>query len=277
METPKYDEMFNPLIQALKELGGSASVAELEEKVAEIMQLPDDVLNEIHNGNRTKFSYNLAWTRTYLKGYGILENSSRGVWVLTSKGMATDSVIKEEVNHAVKTANRKSSQETLDEAEVEETVESWKDKLIAKMKELEPDEFERLCQRILREAGFTQVKVTGKSGDGGIDGTGLIKIAGFLSFRVIFQCKRYQGSVSSPQIREFKGTMVGRADKGLFITTGSFTRDAIEEANRDGSIPIDLVDGEDLAEKIKELGLGVRVTTKSVEEVEVIDTWFDSI
>src|SRR5690606_6628929 len=94
----------------------------------------------------------------------------------------------------------------------------WQDELLDILKALSPSEFEKLCQRVLREAGFIQVKVTGRSGDGGIDGTGIVRIGGFLSFRVIFQCKRYQGSVTSQQVREFKGTMVGRADKGLLMT-----------------------------------------------------------
>src|SRR5205823_8842550 len=109
--------------------------------------------------------------------------------------------------------------------------------------------------RVLRETGFTQVEVTGRSGDGGIDGKGIAKINGILSFRVVFQCKRYRGSVGASEIRDFRGAMQGRADKGLFITTGYFTRDAIKEATRDGATAIDLVDGEKLVEKLRELGL----------------------
>jgi restriction system protein len=138
-----------------------------------------------------------------------------------------------------------------------------------------PDAFERLCQRLLRESGFIQVEVTGKSGDGGIDGRGVVRIGGLLSFHVIFQCKRYQGSVSSPTVRDFRGAMVGRADKGLLITTGSFTKDAKQEAQRDGAPPIDLIDGEALAQKIKELRIGVEVRTKMTEEV-IIDKLFFS-
>ena len=140
-----------------------------------------------------------------------------------------------------------------------------------------PDGFERLTKRLLRESGFIQVEVTGKSGDGGIDGKGIMRVGGFLSFHVIFQCKRYQGAVTSPHIRDFRGAMVGRADKGLFITTGHFTRDAVREATRDGAPPIDLVDGDALADKLKELELGVEVETEIVERVHVDSDWFQSI
>ena len=131
------------------------------------------------------------------------------------------------------------------------------------------------CQRLLRESGFVQVEVTGKSGDGGIDGKGIVKISGFLSFHVIFQCKRYKGSVTSSQIRDFRGAMQGRADKGLMITTGNFTRDAIKEATRDGAPPIDLIDGEILCEKLKEFNLGVQ--TEIIEDVKINSEWFKKI
>ncbi len=273
MTVPKYDGLFNPLLEALHELGNSASVSELEEKVAEILKLSDAEISEIHRGNRTKLSYRLAWARNYLKRFGLLENSSRGVWSLTSKGVETKSVDKDEVNKTVKNIDKTEVDDEVQETGKSDTKQpDWQDELLEILKSLDPSEFERLCQRVLREAGFIQVKVTGKSGDGGIDGTGIVRIGGFLSFKVIFQCKRYQGTVTSQQIREFKGTMVGRADKGLLITTGSFTRDAKLEASRDGSTPIDLVDGEQLVEKMKELGLGIFVRTEEV--VTIDEDWF---
>lgn len=140
---------------------------------------------------------------------------------------------------------------------------------------LSPAGFERLIQRVLRETGFVQVEVTGRTNDGGIDGKGIAKINGILSFHVVFQCKRYQGAVSAPQVRDFRGAMIGRADKGLFITTGYFTREAIKEATRDGAPTIDLVDGEKLAEKLKELALGVKIQT--IEKVVIEADWFDTI
>jgi restriction system protein len=130
----------------------------------------------------------------------------------------------------------------------------------------------RLAQRLLRESGFVEVEVTGRSGDGGIDGKGIARMSGLLSFHVIFQCKRYKGSITPSQIRDFRGAMQGRADKGIFITTGNFTRDARKEATRDGAPPIDLIDGELLCEKLKEFSLGVNI--KTVEEVEIDENFF---
>ena len=69
--------------------------------------------------------------------------------------------------------------------------------------------------------------------------------------------------------------MAGRTDKGLLITTGNFTRDARREATRDGAAPIDLIDGNSLAEKLKELELGVK--TEMVEETSIDEEWFKAI
>jgi restriction system protein len=158
------------------------------------------------------------------------------------------------------------------EAVLEQT---WREKLLATLYALPPDAFERLTQRLLRESGFVQVKVTGRSGDGGIDGVGIVQLGGLLGFPILFQCKRYRGSVGAGAIRDFRGAMIGRADRGLVITTGTFSRDARAEATRDGAPPIDLVDGEQLLDKLRELRLGVGV--KMIEEVTVLPEWFTTI
>ncbi len=276
MSIPTFDRLFNPLIKALHELGGSGTISEIEEKVSEILNFTEEEINEIHRGSRTKLGYRLAWTRNYLKRYGLLENSAHGVWALTTKGRETTNVDKREVVRYVRSMDHE--EETI-ESEVAEGVEPekapklWQEELLEQLLKLSPSAFERLCQRILRESGFVQVEVTGRSGDGGIDGRGIIKIGGLLSFHIIFQCKRYAGSVSSQQIRDFRGAMVGRADKGLFITTGSFTRDAKQEAIRDGAPPIDLIEGNDLVEKIKELKLGIKIETE--ESIKIDKEWFE--
>ncbi len=158
--------------------------------------------------------------------------------------------------------------------EVEKT-EEWKEQLLNILYNISPSAFERLAQRILRESGFFQVEVTGKTGDGGIDGKGIVRVSGLLSFHVIFQCKRYKGSVTPSQIRDFRGAMQGRADKGLFITTGNFTREALKEATRDGAPPIDLIDGDLLCDKLRELKLGI--TTRMTETVDIKDEWFSHL
>jgi len=282
MPVPTYDRLFQPLLDALHSLGGSASITEQEDRVAELLKLSDEDIAEIHRGNRSKFSYRLAWARNYLKRFGVLENSARGVWALTPVGLRTDSIDKDEVRKYVLNLDRPSDslpksdhgkRTNLPTSELEEM--SWEDELLDTLKQMPPDAFERLCQRLLRESGFIQVEVTGKSGDGGIDGRGVVRVGGLLSFHVIFQCKRYQGGVSSPIVRDFRGAMVGRADKGLLITTGSFTKDAKQEAQRDGAPPIDLIDGEALAQKLKELRIGIEVRTKMIEEI-IIDKQFFS-
>ena len=278
MAIPKKDELYNPLLKTFHKLGGSASVREQEGEVSVILNLSDKDLEEIQFGNKTKFSYQLSWARNYLKRYGILENTSRGVWSLTAEGRKTKSVDPAKVNRAVTALDRKRSQDSGPKAETGETDDiTWEEQLLESIRSMAPDGFERLCQRLLRESGFIRVEVTGRSGDGGIDGKGVVQIGGLLSFHMIFQCKRFKGSVGSSAIRDFRGAMVGRADKGLFITTGSFTADAHREAQRDGAPPLDLIDGEALVQKLKELELGVTVSRRTEEDVKVNQEFFDSM
>jgi restriction system protein len=282
---PKYDELMNPLLEALRELGGSGSNDEITKKVAELLKLPEEITSVPHNpetSSQTELGYRLAWARTYLKKYGLLQNSERGVWTISPDKRNVLSVDPREVVKAVRgmfsedVAEAAKSDDNGETEDIPEESRSWRRKLHQLLtNDLSPDAFERLAKRILRESGFVQVEVTGKSNDGGIDGKGIIRLGGLLSFHVVFQCKRYKGSVSASQIRDFRGAFVGRADKGLFITTGTFTSGAIQEATRDGAPPIDLVDGDDLTDKLKELGLGVK--TEMVERVLIDESWFKTI
>jgi restriction system protein len=263
-------------------LGGSGTNEEIYAKIVEITGFSEEILAHLHDpekSSQTEVGYRLAWARTYLRKYGLLENSSRGVWSLTEKAKDLEVVDSDEVVRFVRNLDkqeapkRRSPDETTRELSEEER---WKDKLSAVLtQKLDPAGFERLVQRILRESGFVQVEVTGRTGDGGIDGKGIARIHGFMSFHVLFQCKRYKGSVAAGDIRDFRGAMVGRADKGLFITTGSFTPAAVKEATRDGAPPIDLVDGDDLAQKLRELALGVK--TELVKHITVDEAWFESL
>lgn len=280
----KYDDLFNPTLTALKNLGGSGSVSEIEEQVIGILKLTEDAINEIHRESTTKLTYRLAWARNYLKRYELIENSSRGIWALTENGQKTDKVDQEKVKKVVVKKDKeqrinevkpKKGEPNLEDKTEEVEEFGWQDKLIETMKKIEPDQFERLCQRLLRELGFVNVEVTGRTNDGGIDGKGIIKLGGVLSYHVVFQAKRYQGSVSSSTIRDFRGAMSGRADKGLVLTTGSFTREAKKEATRDGATPIDLIDGNEFSERLKELNLGV--TVEMVEEVKIKSDWFKNL
>ncbi|ACB51765.1 probable mrr restriction system protein [Crocosphaera subtropica ATCC 51142] len=284
-ELPTYDSMILPTLEALQTLGGSGTNEEIYEKVVQLLNIPDDILEISHGStSQSEVEYRLSWSRTYLKKYGLLENSSRGVWSLVSTPINLNDIDVKEIVRTVRDTDKSTeisissvndikTLETLDTLEEEEL--SWHQQIHKKLLSLEPSAFERLTQRLLRESGFIQVQVTGKSGDGGIDGVGIARINGFLSFHVLFQCKRYQGSVTAGQIRDFRGAMQGRTDKGLFITTGRFTKDAVKEATRDGAPPIDLIDGEQLVQRLKKLGLGVKITM--IESVEVDLDWFTKI
>jgi len=286
-EIPKWHEFMNPLLNALHQLGGSGSNEEIAQKVEELSNLPEEIFNVPHNpekSSQTEIEYRLAWARTYLKKYGILDNSERGIWIIVPEKREISEVNPQKVIKTVRSEIKKKKdlllkQETSsdeNEEEITDETEPWRSVLYRLLtQELSPEAFERLTKRILRESGFVQVKVTGRSGDGGIDGKGIMQFSGLLSFHVVFQCKKYQGSVSASNIRDFRGAMIGRADKGLFITTGTFTSSAVREATREGAPPIDLVDGDQLADKLKELGLGIK--KEMVEKVSVDEEWFKSI
>lgn len=283
-EIPAYNNMMKELFQAIKELGGSGTIKELDERTIQILKLPEYLLEIPHgNGSKSEIEYRLAWTRTYMKKVGILDNSARGVWSLTAYGRELQKIQPEEIVRKVRemtflninstTINTNDDVLENDGMDIPDEIQGWREKLKNVLFNLSPDAFERLTQRLLRESGFIQVEVTGRTGDGGVDGTGIIKLNSIISFHMLFQCKRYQGSVSASDIRDFRGAMQGRADKGLFITTGKFSSSAVKEANRAGTTPIDLIDGEDLVEKLRELEMGV----VPIKEYTVDEGWFASI
>jgi len=279
-------------LRAVRHIGGSGTLHEIDEAVIEQEGVSEDEQSLLMpNDHRPKLNYYLAWARTYLKRGGALENSSRGVWALTETGEPIDSVpetqaIFERVQLEERERSRKrrttatempkeASESSTDEFDEDvDGLRSWKDILLETLREIDPSAFERLSQRLLREAGFVKVEVRGQTGDGGIDGLGVLRV-NLVSFQVYFQCKRWKGSVGSKEIRDFRGALQGRADKGLFITTGTFTSQASEEATRDGAIAIDLIDGERLCDLLKQFDLGV--TTELVERVDVKTDWFKTV
>jgi restriction system protein len=280
IEIPTYDSMMNPTLEALRNLGGSGTIEEIYKEVANILELSNEQFEVLHNpekSTQSEVEYRLAWTRTYLKKYGLLENSSRGVWALTPSGSAAGWIDEREVVQFVREQDRQQRADAEEEIEQPDTTEVWRDDLMSTLLNMDPSAFERLIQRLLREAGFVQVEVTGRSGDGGIDGKGILRLGGILSFHVMFQCKRWQNSVGSSVVRDFRGAMMGRADKGLIVTTSNFTKDAVSEATRDGATPIDLIDGDQLINRLKEFSLGVKTEEVIVEKVSIDHDWFMSI
>ena len=280
-DVPQVDELMDPTLQALKQLGGSASIDELVPEIVHLLDLPQEITEIPHGSSgRTELEYRSAWARTYLRKAGLLENSERGVWALTPEGFKAEEVdgrqIAREIAKLFQDERSKTSEEPEPKAAVDTaTTATWQDRLLAVLQSMDPTAFERLCQRILRESGFIEVEVTKRSGDGGIDGHGTIRLGGLISFNVLFQSKRYKGNIGPDSVRDFRGAMVGRADKGVILSTGGFTLEARREATRDGAPPVDLIDGLLLVEKLKELKLGVK--TNLVEHIDVVEEWFRSI
>ena len=288
----EFTHFFPAVIDALKSLGGSAST---EEAVDKSLALRGIVEDELSSKEASRIRNQVNWARLYLVRAGFLDpTSKRGIWQLSESGYHLDtqthdwittfrtvqklfqdqrrqraeSTQPEEPGTFTQTINVEivgtapASDDFAEPPEADTLLpEDLDSRLLATILALPPAGFERLCQRLLREADFEKVEVTGQSGDGGIDGIGILRINHFVSLKVLFQCKRYAGSVSSRHIRDFRGAMLGRAEKGLILTTGTFTRDARDEARRDGAPPIELVDGTALIALMKQLQLGLQEQT----------------
>jgi restriction system protein len=278
-----------PTLVAIDELGGSGSIEEIQERLIAILDFTEEQMSVTYpTSGAAILPDRMSWARSFLRLAGLLENPKKGVWVVTEDGRTARQFGESHVRQLVKEAYRQylKAKKAKAEEEAEAAIESeagpksdggaWNEKLLAKLQSIEPNAFERLSQRLLRESGFTRVEVTGKSGDGGIDGHGVLRV-NLISFQVLFQCKRYKGSVAAGAVRDFRGAMQGRADKGLIITTGTFTPDARKEATRDGAPAIDLIDGDALTDLLKSLRLGVRVEEVITERVKVDEAFFDEI
>lgn len=283
---PTASQVLLPVVQALRARDGSATNAEITKHVVDHFVLSEAQQQVLRSdGRRPQIDQAISEAKTLLKTAGLLSKSVRNVWALTEAGeLATDETIDEAPRVAWgiyrdrRSANGlPETDELIVEDEEDVAVRSWKQVLIDRMLQLDPSAFERLAQRILREAGFESVKVRGRSGDGGIDGEGVYRPLPLIGFQVYWQSKRYTGTVAAEDIRNFRGAMVGRGDKGLFLTTGTFTGPARDEASREGAPPIDLIDGEGLADLLASLKLGVRVTERIEKDYEIQLDWFDNL
>jgi restriction system protein len=276
-EGAQFVKFFGPLLDALRRLGGSGAPEEVVEQIAIDLKVSDDVQNDLLPSGEPRFRNQVHWARFYLVREGLLDSSKRGVWSLTERGRATSLTYPQahqiflrwvKIFQEQRRAKAQAA-EPIAEQVAEGTgapAKDYRGETVEVLLTLPSSGFERLSQRLLREAGFTQVVVTGTSGDGGIDGHGTLQINPLVSFKVLFQCKRYTKSVSPSHVRDFRGAMAGRADKGIIITTGSFTAEARREASRDGVPPIELIDGEKLIDMLEKLELGLRpVTTFEID------------
>ena len=272
---PQFIRFFIPVISVLQKLGGSGTSSEVTEIVVELMKISSDELSIINKSGQLRVHNQVFWARFYLVKAGYIDASKRGIWILTNKGKKiTASDLKPlDVFDKVYATFRAETRKTVSLPETAEAMDSldYKEELLEILKSLPPAGFEHLCQRLLRESGFEEVVVTGRTGDGGIDGNGILQLNPLVSFNILFQCKRYKNSVSPAEIRDFRGALQGRADKGIFITTGTFTSEAKKEARRDGAAPIELVDGDKLVKMFENLELGL--IQKKTFEIE--KTFFD--
>lgn len=287
---PRYSSLLNSTFIALKDLGGSGDNREILDQVIKNEGIAAEVADIPHPGNEniSEVAYQLAWARTYLKNYGVITNSSRSIWSIQPNYMNVitldDKKIIRELNRRKRYGKKgkfgddaedlpQDNDASNDEVEYPEEAKPWRMRLADILQTMDPYGFERLSQRVLRECGFTQVEVTKKSGDGGIDGTGKLKINGIFSFNVAFQCKRYKGIVGPGEVRDFRGSLTTNIEKGVLITTGTFSKAARDEACSPGKQQIDLIDGEEFINKIVEYGIGVR----EVKAYEIDEEYFKKI
>lgn len=263
---PQFTRFFKPILEVLKEIGDSGTAAEVIDQVIEKMGIPESEQAVTLKNGQSRVRNQVQWARLYLVRSGYLDSSRRGVWSLTEKGLSVDTkafdvlgIFREVQKVFAEEKKLKDRTEPFVDQTNDDEIETqdYRTKLLDLIKSLPADGFERLSQRLLRESGFQQVVVTGKTGDGGIDGVGILQVNPFVSFNVLFQCKRYQGAVTPSHVRDFRGAMMGRADKGIIVTTGTFTLEAKKEARRDGVPPIELVDGEALVQMFERLELGL--------------------
>jgi len=286
LEGPQFVVWMPRVLDCLRALGDSANSSEAIDWLGKKFEVSEEERSRTNKYNVRHFDNKVAWAKQYLTWEGMIDASKRGIWALTAKGKTTMlshaeglAIVRKWVaihqkRIKEKKTNEKPSEQTAvetsedtEDAETAPTVEEREEQnLLSVLLSLTPSGFERVCMRMMRESGFEKVEVTGKSHDQGIDGVGLLLVNRFVTIKVVFQCKRYSGSVGRPQVAEFRNSVMGRAEKGIIITTGTFTSEAIREATRDGVIPIELVDGEKLVKIFEDLELGVK--PKTIYEVD---------
>lgn len=287
-DLPMYNQLMWPVIESLKELGGSASTQELLAIVSKKMNISEESQSfRREEKARDELLLRSDWTKWYLKKAGVIDYQDK-VWSLLPAGRALTQAQVKLIPGQVKRMSSKngSSVEEQNVDEIEETGEDeaasspkedlWRGELLNTLQNMHPSGFERLTMRLLRQCGFEKVEITGRTGDQGIDGKGILRL-NLISFHVIFQCKRYKDVVGPGVVRDFRGAMSGRTDKGILITTGRFSPKSKEEATREGAPSIELIDGELLCDMLKNLKLGTSTEIVQVETVRIDKDFFENI
>ncbi len=282
----EFVKWFGPLLEALRQLGGSGRPKEVVEQIAKSLNIPDKTLEETLKSGTLRFANQVAWARQYLVWEGLLEDNTRGIWTLTQLGSKTKltevearQIFLKWVDIHAKTRKQKSQKEIVEEQEEvkpEDVEHVYTPTLLDILQSLTPKGFENICKRLLREHDFENVEVTGGSHDGGIDGYGTLELNPFVSMKVLFQCKRYKGTVSRAQVGDFRNAMIGRAEKGIILTTGTFSEDAKREASRDGAPPIELIDGQKLVGLFESVQLGVKPKTVYDVDLKFFEPYMDA-
>jgi restriction system protein len=265
MKGPEFLKYIKHVLATLQANGGAGNSTNVIEQVIEKLGITEDELEQVTSNGHSRIRNQIQWARFYLFKAGLIENSERGTWRLTNEGLekklSDDDVYTmfRSVQESVKktpTVTPKKSEIKFEDTTTED--EEHAVKLLNLIQSLSAAGFEKLCKRLLTEIGINDITVTGGSGDQGIDGKGIVKLNDVVSLNIVFQCKRYKETVSPHHVRDFRGAMQGRGEKGLIITTGRFTKEAKNEAYRDGVTPIELIDGDRLVELFEKQTLGLK-------------------
>jgi restriction system protein len=268
MNGPEFLRYINPVLTVLQANGGAGESSDVIEQVIEKLGISESELEETTANGQSRVKNQIQWARFYLFKAGLIDKGQRGIWRLTNEGLERQLDDKDvyEIFKGVQDSVKKTRKEKKEKKEpifenlpTEDEVHTAE--LINIIQGLSPSGFEKLCKRLLTEIGINEIMITGGSGDQGIDGRGIVRINDVVSLNIVFQCKRYKETVSPHHVRDFRGAMQGRGEKGLIITTGRFTKEAKNEANRDGVTPIELIDGDRLVELFEKYQLGLKPVT----------------
>jgi restriction system protein len=269
MKGPQFLQYVIPILNILQANGGAGNSSSVIDQVVEDLNITEDELAETTSNGQSRVRNQIQWARFYLFKGGLIDNSQRGIWRLTKEGLEvkyTESdvykmfkSVQESVGKSKTSKEVKENKAAFEDSSTED--EEHTGELLNIIKNLSAAGFEKLCKRLLTEIGIHGIVITGGAGDQGIDGMGLVKLNDVVSLNIVFQCKRYKDSVVPHHVRDFRGAMQGRGEKGLIITTGRFTKESKNEANRDGVTPIELIDGERLVELFEKYQLGLKPVT----------------